>query len=134
MENEGKNQRVLAIYDRLIRGETIYKAALAEEYGVTVKSIQRDIDEIRTFLYESKHHGGAEVCYNRTKKGYELTENQDRLNKKEILALAKILLESRAFEKRSSIPSWTSSSAAAPRMPGPLWKTSSGTKPSAMCH
>ena len=39
-DGENKGQRLLGIFDRLSRGETISKEALAREYGVTEKSIQ----------------------------------------------------------------------------------------------
>lgn len=101
MESEGKGQRLLAIYDRLNRGEALSKSALAEEYAVTVKSIQRDLDDIRTFLSESERKENAEIHYSRAKKKYELVNAQERgLNEKEVLALTKILLESRALEKK----------------------------------
>ena len=47
-DGENKGQRFLGIFDRLSRDETISKEALAREYGVTEKSIQRDIDDIRS--------------------------------------------------------------------------------------
>lgn len=98
-EGENKGQRLLGIYHRLSRGELISKEVLAREYGVTEKSIQRDIDDIRSYL--SGAAGGlADISYNRQEKGYRLVEEESgRLTRKEILAMAKILLESRAFAK-----------------------------------
>lgn len=100
-ESEGKGQRLLAIYDRLLRGEVVRKKELALDYGVTEKSIQRDMDELRDFLADADRKGGhAAIRYDRGKKGYELVHSSyEHLDKREILALAKILLESRAFGK-----------------------------------
>ena len=100
-ESEHKGQRLLAIYDRLLHGEVLTKEALAQAYGVTAKSIQRDIEELRIFLAETELKADrATIRYNRGKKGYELVHSSyEHLGKKEILVLAKILLESRAFEK-----------------------------------
>lgn len=99
-DGENKGQRLLGIFDRLSRGETISKEALAREYGVTEKSIQRDIDDIRSYLAGDKDEGAADICYDRQAKGYRLVEEESRcLTRKEILAMAKILLESRAFAK-----------------------------------
>lgn len=99
-EGENKGQRLLGIFDRLSRGETISKEVLAREYGVTEKSIQRDIDDIRSYLAGDKDEGAADICYDRQAKGYRLVEEESRcLTRKEILAMAKILLESRAFAK-----------------------------------
>ena len=99
-EGENKGQRLLGIYHRLSRGELISKEVLAREYGVTEKSIQRDIDDIRSYLAGDRDEGAADICYDRQAKGYRLVEQESRcLNRKEILAMAKILLESRAFAK-----------------------------------
>lgn len=98
-DGENKGQRLLGIFDRLSRGETISKEALAREYGVTEKSIQRDIDDIRSYL-SAAAGGPADIRYDRQEKGYRLVEEESgRLTRKEILAMAKILLESRAFAK-----------------------------------
>lgn len=99
-EGENKGQRLLGIYHRLSRGELISKEVLAREYGVTEKSIQRDIDDIRSYLAGGRDEGAADICYDRQAKGYRLVEEGSRcLTRKEILAMAKILLESRAFAK-----------------------------------
>lgn len=99
-DGENKGQRLLGIFDRLSRGELISKEMLAREYGVTEKSIQRDIDDIRSYLAGDKDEGAADICYDRQAKGYRLVEEESRcLTRKEILAMAKILLESRAFAK-----------------------------------
>lgn len=99
-DGENKGQRLLGIFDRLSRGELISKEVLAREYGVTEKSIQRDIDDIRSYLAGDRDEGAADICYDRQAKGYRLMEEESRcLTRKEILAMAKILLESRAFAK-----------------------------------
>lgn len=99
-DGENKGQRLLGIFDRLSRGETISKEALDREYGVTEKSIQRDIDDIRSYLAGDRDEGAADICYDRQAKGYRLVEEESRcLTRKEILAMAKILLKSRAFAK-----------------------------------
>ena len=99
-EGENKGQRLFGIYHRLSRGELISKEVLAREYGVTEKSIQRDIDDIRSYLAGDRDEGAADICYDRQAKGYRLVEEESRcLTRKEILAMAKILLESRAFAK-----------------------------------
>lgn len=99
-DTENKGPRLLDMYERLSRGEILTKKELAETYGVTVKTIQRDIDELRTYLAEtSLRCGHGEIQYDPAKKGYELIRSTyEHLNHKEILALAKILLESRALE------------------------------------
>lgn len=69
--------RVLSIYDKLVRGETVNKISISEAtwFGVNEKTIQRDIDAIRNFLSQSivdGHGVVGEVVYDRSKKGYRL--------------------------------------------------------------
>lgn len=46
----GKIERVLGIYTKLLNGYIVNKAAEANEYGVNERSIQRDVDDIRNYL------------------------------------------------------------------------------------
>lgn len=39
-----KEERILSLYTRLQKGEMIYKTEEAQRFGVTEKSIQRDLD------------------------------------------------------------------------------------------
>ena len=92
--------RVLNIYTRLINGEIINKNEMANLYGVNERSIQRDIDDIRHYLEETCHQEGYinTVIYDRQKNGYRLqTIEYTKLTNSEILAICKILLDSRAF-------------------------------------
>ncbi len=99
-ETENKGARLLDMYDRLSRGEVITKKEMAAAYGVTVKTIQRDLEDLRAHLAESSLQSGhGTIEYSQTEKGYRLVRSTyEHLNHKEILALAKILLESRALE------------------------------------
>ena len=100
MDTENKGARLLEMYERLSHGEVVSKKDLADTYGVTVKTIQRDIDELRAYLAEKSLQGDHGIIeYSPAKKGYRLVRSTyEHLNHKEILALAKILLESRALE------------------------------------
>ena len=94
--------RVLQIYSKLLDGYVVNKVEEATRYGVNERSIQRDIDHIRNFLDEDSERTGAvnTIVYDRIVKGYRLeTIYQMRLQNSEILALCKILLDSRAFTK-----------------------------------
>lgn len=96
-----KIERVLSIYTRLSNGALINKAAEATRFDVNERSIQRDIEDIRSFLEISLDNGGYnQLVYDHGAKGYRL-EYVNRLNLKnsEMLALCKILLDSRAFTK-----------------------------------
>lgn len=50
--SELKSARLLEIYTRLEQGRTLKKADLAQEFHVTQRSIQRDVEDLRCFLAE----------------------------------------------------------------------------------
>lgn len=94
--------RVLQIYSKLTDGYVVNKAEEAARYGVNERSIQRDIDHIRNFLDDDSERTGIinSIVYDRIAKGYRLeTIYQMKLQNSEVLALCKILLDSRAFTK-----------------------------------
>ena len=98
----GKADRVLSLYTRLLNGELVYKGEEAIRYKVNERSIQRDIDDIRNFLQTDMENTGyiGTVIYDKEKKGYRLEQSRRlKLSNSEILALCKILLDSRAFTK-----------------------------------
>ena len=98
-----KYNRILGLCKRFLNGDIINKQAEAERYQVTEKSIQRDIDDLRSFFAEIDidEDSNRELIYDRQQKGYRLIGNSAvELSNSEALAVCKILLESRAFTKR----------------------------------
>src|SRR5699024_1085955 len=96
-----KGFRLLSIYERLNKGEIIEKTQLAECFGVTQKTIQRDIEDLRAYITEA-HFADGEVAikYDKVKNGYYLVRfEREWLTNEEVMALCKILLESRALCK-----------------------------------
>ncbi len=103
MEREDKIQRVLGLYTKLINGSVINKATEAGNYNVNERSIQRDIDDIRNYLEQQGIEDGImnSVEYDRQVKGYKLKQIYKlKFTNPEILAICKILLDSRAFTKK----------------------------------
>lgn len=99
----GKIERVLGIYTKLLNGYIVNKAAEANEYGVNERSIQRDIDDIRNYLELEAVNSGCinNVIYDRLNKGYRLEEVQKRsLTDKEIIEICKILLKSQDVDRQ----------------------------------
>lgn len=96
-----KGLRMLDIFERLNKGEHLSKRDLARYYSVGEKTIQRDIEDIRNYLADK--HGyepDATVKYNRGQNYYYLARfEREWLSNQEVLAVCKILLESRAFTK-----------------------------------
>lgn len=99
--NGDRGLRMLDIFERLNKGERISKRDLTVYYGVGEKTIQRDIEDIRNYLAEK--HGyepDATIKYNRGQNCYYLVRfEREWLSNQEVLAICKILLESRAFAK-----------------------------------
>ena len=98
-ELKQKKNRLLDIFYRLVRGESISVRALAEEHGVSTKSIHRDISEIRNFLSSARElAGNTELRYLPGSKTYCL-EFDSFLLSKELTAMVKVLIGCRAFSK-----------------------------------
>ena len=98
MERE-KSNRMLEIFFRALRGEKISLKKLAEEYNVSTKSISRDINSIQNFLAEHRElMQNAELTYSHKERTYILNSDEF-LKNKELFALVKIILGSRALNK-----------------------------------
>ena len=94
-----KSFRLLNVFERLNKGEWVNKKELAIQFGVSEKTVQRDIEELRSYLAERYMADmTVEIQYDKQKRGYYLVKDyKECLTKEEILALCKIILESRAF-------------------------------------
>lgn len=106
-ESEDKAARVLSIYTRLKQGKIIFKKKESVEYQVAERTIQRDIADIQCYLQNQIHETGEvqEIVFDKQLGGYIMqTKNRTQLEGKEILAIAKVLLESRSLMKREMVP------------------------------
>jgi predicted DNA-binding transcriptional regulator YafY len=93
------SDRTLEILFRAMRGEEISVKNLAEEHGVSTKSVSRDIGKIKDFLAENRDlTGNAEFEYCYARKVYRLISDEF-LTDRELFAVAKALLGTRAFSK-----------------------------------
>ena len=95
-----QNFRVLSMYDRVRNGQSLNKKEEAAHFQVGEKTIQRAIESIRSFLEMTKTEEYLE--YDRMEKVYRLftAETQGHsLNSAEVLAISKVLIDSRAFTK-----------------------------------
>ena len=103
MESTDKVERTLGIYTKLMNGALVNKATEATNYGVNERTIQRDIDDIRNYLEQRGVEDGIvnSVIYDRANKGFKLEQIYKlKFTNPEILAICKILLDSRAFTKK----------------------------------
>ena len=106
LESTDKIQRVLGIYKKLVSGEIVSKVEEANNYGVNERSIQRDIDDIRSFMESEVGRTGIinNVIYDREKKGFRLEQqNPTELTNGQMLAICMILLYSRVLLKTDMI-------------------------------
>lgn len=104
---DDKAERVLSIYSRLRQGQVIDKGVESDRYGVAQRTIQRDISDIQCFLQTQSFDTGEiqEIVFDRSAGGYRLeTKLKKYLDSKEILAICKVLLESRALLKEEMNP------------------------------
>lgn len=98
-----KADRILRIYLELSKGAVLEKKKLARQFHVTERSVQRDLSALRCFLAEENM--GQDIVYDRKKGGYCLRSiTPCCLSNSEILAVCKILLESRSMRKEEMLP------------------------------
>ena len=106
-EYDLKGFRILKIYSDLLECKVVKKKKYAEYFGVHERSIQRDIKSLKDFFGEMKVKYGYinDIEYKRALGGYVLKyQGRRSLSKNEILAVCKILLESKAFIKEEMMP------------------------------
>lgn len=73
-----KNQRILKLYSSLMDGAVINKYEEAVRYGISERSIQRDLEDLKEFIADQALFGGVEnsVIYDRRERGYRLENGQ----------------------------------------------------------
>lgn len=102
MDQENNNERLLFLYEQLINGLTVKSKEMAVKFKVSERSIRRDIKRIRDFVERKDVEIGkvSDVIYDREENGYRLKEYVSMtLSNAEVLAVCKILLDSRAFTR-----------------------------------
>lgn len=101
--SEAKSMRLLTMYSRLSDGKLLRKSELAQEFGITNRSVQRDLETLRLFLAEEML--GRELVYDSRERGYKLDGTiQKGFSNSEVLAVCKILLESRSMRRDEMMP------------------------------
>lgn len=67
-----KVSRVLSLYQRLMEGKVVDKEAEAARYGVSARSIQRDISAINNFFEQETEKSGVINSIEYDKKGADI--------------------------------------------------------------
>jgi len=98
--NNMKQDRLLEIFFRTLRGEGLSVRHLAEEYEVSTKSISRDLNDLKAFLADHRELvGNAELQYIYQEKKYRLCMDEFLANS-ELLAIVEVLIGTRALSKK----------------------------------
>lgn len=96
-----KIERVMELFFRAMKGESLSVQKLAFEYHVSTRSITRDINSLKAFL--SEHYelfGNADFEYSSANHCYTLKMDHF-LSNRELLAVTKVLIGSRAFNNQN---------------------------------
>ena len=97
------SERILEIFYRLMHGELLKNRDIAQRYGVSSRTVSRDIGRIQNFLSEHRElMQNAEIVYSHKQKGYIL-KSYEFLKNSELFALVKIILGSRCFNKEDML-------------------------------
>ena len=99
--------RLMFMYAQLAEGKALYKAREAVKYNCSLRSIQRDIDDLRSFFANQSETTGVvqELIYDRKLNAYRLVPPlRNLLTNEETFAVLKVLLESRSLTKAELFP------------------------------
>lgn len=101
---ESKSYALLFIYNALKEGKVVIKDDIIEKFKINERTFYRYIKDIKEFVEDECGSNnellGEEVISGIEKGGYILKgEHEKNLNEKEVLAISKVLLESRGFIK-----------------------------------
>lgn len=103
MKGEEKLYRILSIFFRGIKGEDLSVMALANEFGVSKKTITRDINDLKSFFSDHRDTlGYTEIKYSYQQRTYRFYFENFILDK-ELLAMVKILIASRALSGQDMV-------------------------------
>lgn len=65
IEKDMKSRRILIIFSKLSNGEKVNKKSLCLLFNVSSKTIQRDIDDIRSYISNENYGDYEEIKYNK---------------------------------------------------------------------
>lgn len=100
-----KTYALLYIFNELKEGRVLIKDNIIEKFKINERTFYRYIKDIKEFIMQESVEAngqliGDEIISDKEKEGYILKKSRKRvLNEKEILAISKVLLESRGFVK-----------------------------------
>lgn len=94
-----KQARILELFFRGLKGEALSVRKLADEYGISAKSVSRTISDLKAFLADHRELvGNTELIYSGRDRCYRLRMDA-LLTNRELFALVEVMIGSRAFSK-----------------------------------
>ena len=98
-----KASRILKIYTDLINGEIVSKSEAVEKYGVSPRTIQRDIDNIRAFLGEQPETGLGQIVHSKKLGGYIIRYSGGSVLSNEEMSILQKLLYKTDPQRRTEL-------------------------------
>lgn len=97
-----KTEAFLYIYNKLQEGKVVSKAEVLEKCKINERSFYRYMKSIKDFVENPLGDlAGEELISDRKKGGYYLKgKSENSINEKEVLAISKVMLESRGLVKK----------------------------------
>lgn len=93
-----KINRILMLFHKFTQGEKIDKKDFSKDNGISERSFDRDIEDIRNFLAEI--YAAGEICFNKADNVYYLSGwNKHKLSSIEVITIMKVLLGARVLRK-----------------------------------
>ena len=93
-----KINRILMLFHKFTQGEKINKKDFSKDNGISERSFDRDIEDIRNFLAEI--YAAGEICFNKADNVYYLSGwNKHKLSSIEVITIMKVLLGARVLRK-----------------------------------
>lgn len=102
-ESTSAQFRILEMYSRLVEGRSFSREEMAVKFGVSVRTIQRDVNVLKSFVSDStiEGHPEQELKYSASREGYVLAPPmRAMLKESECFTLLKMLMESRGLNKK----------------------------------
>ncbi len=100
LENNNAKERLLEIFFKAVKGDSISVKELALNYGVSNRTISRDLKYIKNFLADHRDLvGNAEFVNSPYKDNSQVLQLDFFLSNKELFAITKIIVGSRSLSR-----------------------------------
>ena len=96
-----RGYRLLYLYQKLMQGGNLQKKELAERFGVSEKTVQRDIDDLRAYMADSMIDTARpmEIRYSKSENAYVLDmSEEENILETEVVRIGRALLAGEALE------------------------------------